>query len=134
MTIATVSANEAQALIAQGARLIDIRAADEYAREHIPAATLLPLEQLTHGAALNAQPGDTITAEASLGDVESVKAVSEVLSPVSGTVTATNEALSTAPESINADPYGAWLLEVNNVTAFAELMDATAYEAFCANA
>ncbi len=48
MTIATVSANEAQALIAQGARLIDIRAADEYAREHIPAATLLPLEQLTH--------------------------------------------------------------------------------------
>jgi len=80
------------------------------------------------------QPGDTITAEASLGDVESVKAVSEVLSPVSGTVTATNEALSTAPESINADPYGAWLLEVNNVTAYAELMDATAYEAFCANA
>ena len=59
------------------------------------------------------QPGDKITAEASLGDVESVKAVSEVLSPVSGTVTATNEALSSAPESINADPYGAWLLEVN---------------------
>ena len=80
------------------------------------------------------QPGDKITAEASLGDVESVKAVSEVLSPVSGTVTATNEALSSAPESINADPYGAWLLEVNDVTAFAELMDATAYEAFCANA
>lgn len=80
------------------------------------------------------QPGDKITAEASLGDVESVKAVSEVLSPVSGTVTATNEALSGAPESINADPYGAWLLEVNDVTAFAELMDASTYEAFCANA
>ena len=80
------------------------------------------------------QPGDSITAEASLGDVESVKAVSEVLSPVSGTVTAVNEALATAPESINADPYGAWLIEVNNVTAFAELMDAPAYEAFCANA
>lgn len=80
------------------------------------------------------QPGDKITAEASLGDVESVKAVSEVLSPVSGTVTATNEALSSAPESINADPYGAWLVEVNDVTAFAELMDASTYEAFCANA
>jgi len=80
------------------------------------------------------QPGDAVTAEASLGDVESVKAVSEVLSPVSGTVTATNEALTSAPESINADPYGAWLIEVNNVSAFAELMDATAYEAFCANA
>ena len=80
------------------------------------------------------QPGDAVTAEASLGDVESVKAVSEVLSPVSGTVTATNEALSSAPESSNADPYGAWLIEVNNVSAFAELMDAAAYEAFCANA
>ena len=80
------------------------------------------------------QPGDSIIAEASLGDVESVKAVSEVLSPVSGTVTVTNEALSATPESINADPYGAWLVEVNDVTAFAELMDASAYEAFCANA
>ena len=80
------------------------------------------------------QPGDAVTAEASLGDVESVKAVSEVLSPVTGTVTATNEDLSTAPESINADPYGAWLIEVGSVTGFAELMDAAAYEAFCANA
>jgi len=80
------------------------------------------------------QPGDQITAEASLGDVESVKAVSEVLSPVSGTVTATNDELSAAPESINSDPYGTWLVEVSNVTAFAELMDATAYEAFCAQA
>ena len=80
------------------------------------------------------QPGDQITAEASLGDVESVKAVSEVLSPVSGTVTATNEELSATPESINSDPYGAWLVEVSNVTAFAELMDATSYEAFCAQA
>ena len=80
------------------------------------------------------QPGDAVAAETSLGDVESVKAVSEVLSPVSGTVTATNEALSSAPDSINADPYGAWLIEVGSVTGFAELMDAVAYEAFCANA
>ena len=80
------------------------------------------------------QPGDAVTAESSMGDVESVKAVSEVLSPVSGTVTAVNEALSATPEAINADPYGAWLIEVNNVTTFAELMSADAYEAFCANA
>ena len=80
------------------------------------------------------QVGDTVTAETSLGDVESVKAVSEVLSPVSGTVTAVNEALSSAPETINSDPYGTWLIEVNNVTSFAELMDAGAYETFCANA
>ena len=80
------------------------------------------------------QVGDAITAEASLGDIESVKAVSEVLSPVSGTVTATNEELSAAPEAINADPYGAWLVEVNDVTGVAELMDAAAYETFCAKA
>ena len=80
------------------------------------------------------QPGDAVTAETSLGDVESVKAVSEVLSPVTGTVTATNEDLSAAPESINADPYGTWLIEVGSVTGFAELMDAAAYEAFCAHA
>lgn len=80
------------------------------------------------------QVGDAITAEASLGDIESVKAVSEVLSPVSGTVTATNEELSATPEAINADPYGAWLVEVNDVTGFAELMDAAAYETFCAKA
>ena len=80
------------------------------------------------------QPGDAVTAETSLGDVESVKAVSEVLSPVTGTVTATNEDLSATPESINADPYGAWLIEVGSVTGFAVLMDAAAYEAFCAHA
>ena len=80
------------------------------------------------------QPGDAVTAESSMGDVESVKAVSEVLSPVTGTVTATNEDLSATPESINADPYGAWLIEVGSVTGFAELMDAAAYEAFCAHA
>ena len=80
------------------------------------------------------QVGDQVTAESTLGDVESVKAVSEVLSPVSGTVSAVNYDLSAAPESINADPYGAWLIEVSNATAFAELMDASAYEAFCAQA
>ena len=80
------------------------------------------------------QVGDAVTAESSLGDVESVKAVSEVLSPVTGTVTATNEDLSATPESINADPYGAWLIEVGSVTGFAELMDTATYEAFCAHA
>lgn len=80
------------------------------------------------------QVGDTVTAESSMGDIESVKAVSEVLSPVSGTVTAVNETLSGAPESINADPYGAWLIEVASATAFAALMDAATYEEFCANA
>lgn len=78
--------------------------------------------------------GDAVSAESSLGDVESVKAVSEVLSPVSGKVSAVNDALASAPESINSDPYGAWLIEVTDVTVTAELMDASAYEAFCEKA
>ena len=78
--------------------------------------------------------GDAVSAESSLGDVESVKAVSEVLSPVSGKVSAVNDALASAPESINSDPYGAWLIEVMDVTATADLMDASAYEAFCEKA
>ncbi|MPN48315.1 Glycine cleavage system H protein [bioreactor metagenome] len=80
------------------------------------------------------QAGDAVSAESSLGDVESVKAVSEVLSPVSGKVSAVNDALASAPESINSDPYGAWLIEVTDVTATADLMDASAYEAFCEKA
>ena len=58
--------------------------------------------------------------------------MSEVLSPVSGTVTATNEALSSAPESINADPYGGgWLIEVElaNADELAVLLSADAYAA-----
>ena len=78
--------------------------------------------------------GDAVSAETSLGDVESVKAVSEVLSPVSGKVAAVNEALVSTPEAINADPYGTWLVEVTGVTATAELMDASAYEALCEKA
>lgn len=50
MTTGTISPREAQALIAQGATLIDIRDADEYLREHIPDAQLAPLSTLEHGA------------------------------------------------------------------------------------
>lgn len=60
MTIATLTPAEAQAQIAQGARLIDIRDADEYAREHIPDAELVPLATLTSGTPLNARAGETV--------------------------------------------------------------------------
>ena len=80
------------------------------------------------------QPGDSMDIGDSFCDVESVKAVSEVLSPVSGTVSAVNDSLAASPEAINADPYGAWLVEVTGATAFAELMDAKVYEAFCEKA
>ncbi|QEP91959.1 DUF2892 domain-containing protein [Klebsiella pneumoniae] len=60
MTIATLTPAEARAQIARGARLIDIRDADEYAREHIPDAELVPLATLTSGAPLNARAGETV--------------------------------------------------------------------------
>jgi glycine cleavage system H protein len=80
------------------------------------------------------QVGDTLEQGVSLGDVESVKAVSEIISPVSGNVTAVNDELAAAPETINSDPYGAWLVEVTDVTATAELLDADAYKAVCEQA
>jgi glycine cleavage system H protein len=73
------------------------------------------------------QPGDAVTAGAPFAEVESVKAVSEVYSPVTGVVTAVNEALLETPQKINEDPYGAWMVKVTGVTARAELMDADAY-------
>ncbi len=77
--------------------------------------------------------GDEVTAEAAFGDVESVKAVSDVYAPVTGEVASINEALLDAPEQINEDPYGAWLIEVENVTATEELLDAAGYEAYVAS-
>ena len=78
------------------------------------------------------QEGDSVTAGESLGDVESVKAVSDILCPVSGTVAAVNEDLADAPENLNSDPYGSWIIKVKDVEATEELLDAAAYEAFCA--
>ena len=75
--------------------------------------------------------GDEAVAGETFGDVESGKAVSDLVSPVSGTITAVNEALADAPETLNADPYGAWIIKVEGVTATEELLDAAAYEAFC---
>ena len=74
--------------------------------------------------------GDEVTADAALCDVESVKAVSDVISPVTGVVAEVNEELLDAPEKLNEDPYGAWIARIEQVTDQADLMDAAAYEAF----
>ena len=76
--------------------------------------------------------GDEVTAGESFGDVESVKAVSDLICPVSGTVCAINEELVDSPELLNSDCYGAWIIKVENVTEEEELLDNVAYEAFCA--
>ena len=78
------------------------------------------------------QVGDEVTAGEAFGDVESVKAVSDLMSPVTGTVCEINEELLGAPENLNNDPYGAWIIKVENVTDTEELLDAAAYEAHCA--
>ena len=78
------------------------------------------------------QVGDDVTAGEAFGDVESVKAVSDLISPVSGTICAVNEELDDSPEYLNEDPYGAWIIKVENITDEEELLDAAAYEAHCA--
>ena len=78
------------------------------------------------------EPGDEVVAGESFGDVESVKAVSDLLCPVSGIVKAVNEELIDAPEMLNSDPYGAWIIKVEQVTDREELLDADDYEALCA--
>ena len=78
------------------------------------------------------EAGDEVVAGESFGDVESVKAVSNLVSPVSGIVKAVNEELIDAPEMLNSDPYGAWIIKVEQVTDREELLDADDYEALCA--
>jgi glycine cleavage system H protein len=79
--------------------------------------------------------GTQLKAGQSLGTIESVKAVSEIFTPVSGEVTETNPALVDAPEKINSDPHGsAWLIKIRfaDPKEPASLMDAAAYEAYIA--
>lgn len=78
------------------------------------------------------QVGDEVVAGESFGDVESVKAVSDLISPVTGVICAVNDELEASPELLNEDPYGAWIIKVENITDKEDLLDAAAYEAFCA--
>ena len=76
------------------------------------------------------EAGDEVTAGEAFADVESVKAVSDVFSPVTGTVAEINEELLDAPEQMNEDPYGAWLIKVENITDKDELLSAEEYVKF----
>ena len=79
------------------------------------------------------QEGDPVTAGEAFGDVESVKAVSDVVSPVTGVVKLVNETLLDDPALVNSDPYGAWLIKVEAVTDTDELLGTAEYEALCAS-
>ena len=73
---------------------------------------------------------DEVATGESFADVESVKAVSDVYSPVTGVVSAVNEELLDAPESINEAPYDAWFVRVKDISDREELLTAAEYEAF----
>jgi glycine cleavage system H protein len=76
--------------------------------------------------------GDPVTANATFGSVESVKAVSDLYSPVSGTVTAINEELNSSPDKVNEDAHTAWIIkvELSDPSQIGSLLDAAAYEKF----
>lgn len=76
---------------------------------------------------------DEVEAGEDFGAVESVKAASDLISPVSGVVVEVNEALSDEPELLNKDAFGNWIIkvELTDKTELDKLMDAQAYEAFC---
>ena len=74
--------------------------------------------------------GDDVTAGEAFGDVESVKAVSDVMSPVTGVIAEVNEELDDSPELLNSDPYEAWIMKIEHITDFSELLSAEEYEAF----
>lgn len=78
--------------------------------------------------------GDDVTADESFADVESVKAASEVFSPVTGTVTAINDALDSDAGLLNQDPYANWIIEVEFTELSDKLVDAAEYEKLLENA
>lgn len=80
------------------------------------------------------KPGTAITAGKSFGTVESVKAVSDLYAPVSGTVTEVNAELSSAPEKVNSEPHQAWMVKVtlSDPNEVNSLLSAADYEKFAA--
>ncbi len=78
--------------------------------------------------------GEEIAAEDNIGTVESVKAASDLYSPVSGKVEAVNQAVIDDPEEINGDPFGkAWMIKLSSPNGFdtSHLMNAKAYQTYC---
>lgn len=96
----------------------------DYAQAKLKDIVFVDLSDLTEG--------DEIEIGGEFGAIESVKAVSDLLAPLSGVIVSINEALEDEPESVNTDPYGAWMIIVKPGDSFDEewgaLLDASAYE------
>ena len=74
--------------------------------------------------------GDEVTADESFCDVESVKAVSDVMAPCTGIIEEVNSELDDEPQLLNEDPYGAWIVKIKDISGYSEtLMSADEYEA-----
>lgn len=80
--------------------------------------------------------GDVLAAGETFGEIESVKSVSELFAPISGTIVEVNDELGTSPESINSDPFGAgWMVKItiSDAAQLDSLMSVGEYESFVAN-
>ena len=79
------------------------------------------------------EAGETVDAGTAIASVESVKASAEIYASAGGKVTAVNKGLAEKPETLNSDPFGAgWMVKVEDGSAADDIMDAAAYEAYCA--
>ena len=96
---------------------------DDYAQDQLGELVFINLPEV----------GDEVTAGEAFGDVESVKAVSDVFSGVTDKVAEANAELADKPQKVNEDPFGAWLIKGEDITAYGDLMDAKEYEAYCAS-
>ena len=77
------------------------------------------------------EEGAAVVAGENATDVESVKAVADIVSPVTGTISRVNAELESGPEAVNERPYEAWIFEVSGITEREALLDAEQYAAFC---
>lgn len=93
---------------------------DDYSQDQLGELVFITLPEV----------GDAVTVGEAFADVESVKAVSDVFSYVTGKVAEINEELVDSPEKVNEDPYGAWLVKVEDISAYGELMDADEYKEY----
>jgi glycine cleavage system H protein len=98
----------------------------DYAQDALGAVVFVDLPKV----------GTDVSAGGAIGEVESTKSVSEIYAPVSGTITAINDSLTSAPEAVNADPYGeGWICEIttSDTSEYDELLDAGRYHSLTNN-
>ena len=95
---------------------------DDYAQDQLGELVFINLPE----------EGDTVTAGEAFCDVESVKAVSDIFSGVTGKIAEVNGDLADNPQKVNEAPYDAWFVKVEDITSYGELMDAEEYKKYCA--